>query len=73
MSQFPAYIRISILIHPLHSVPQTLILGRAYGYDINWSEALLTQFVLLQRRNYLAEYRSHLRMNDNIIEQIIKG
>lgn len=54
-------------------MPQALILGRAYNYDINWSEALLTQFVLLQRRNYLQDYRSHLRINDNIIEQVIKG
>ncbi|KAH8407414.1 hypothetical protein KR222_008422 [Zaprionus bogoriensis] len=61
------------LVNSQLSVPQTLILGRAYGYDINWSEALLMQFVVLQRRNYLLEYRSHLRINDNIIEQVVKG
>lgn len=55
------------------SVPQTLILSRAYGYDINWSEALLSQFVVLQRRNYLLEYRCHQRINDNVIEQVVKG
>ncbi|XP_030556362.1 spatacsin isoform X1 [Drosophila novamexicana] len=54
-------------------VPQTLILSRAYGHDVNWSEALLTQFVLLQRRSYLQDYRGHQRINDNVIEQVVKG
>ncbi|KAH8371548.1 hypothetical protein KR093_007963 [Drosophila rubida] len=61
------------LVNQHLSVPQTLILSRAYGYDVNWSEALLTQFVVLQRRNYLHGYRCHQRINDNVIEQVVKG
>ncbi|KAI8037536.1 hypothetical protein M5D96_009689 [Drosophila gunungcola] len=55
------------------SVPQTLILSRAYGYDINWSEAILSQFVVLQVGNYLQEYLCHQRINDDVIEQVVKG
>ncbi|EDW02695.1 spatacsin [Drosophila grimshawi] len=61
------------LVNTQLSVPQTLILSRACGYDVNWSEALLTQFVVLQRCNYLHEYRCHQRINDNVIEQVVKG
>ncbi|KAH8233205.1 hypothetical protein KR026_005345 [Drosophila bipectinata] len=61
------------LVNTQLSVPQTLILGRAYGFDINWSEALLSQFVLLQVPNYLMEYRCHQRINDDVIEQVVKG
>ncbi|XP_060660737.1 spatacsin [Drosophila nasuta] len=61
------------LVNQQLSVPQTLILSRAYGYDVNWSDALLTQFVVLQRRNYLQEYLCHQRINDNVIEQVAKG
>nr|NP_001286748.1 uncharacterized protein Dmel_CG13531, isoform C [Drosophila melanogaster]NP_611726.1 uncharacterized protein Dmel_CG13531, isoform B [Drosophila melanogaster]AAF46913.1 uncharacterized protein Dmel_CG13531, isoform B [Drosophila melanogaster]AHN56543.1 uncharacterized protein Dmel_CG13531, isoform C [Drosophila melanogaster] len=55
------------------SVPQALILSRAYGYDISWSEAILSQFVVLQGVNYLQEYLCHQRINDDVIEQIVKG
>ncbi|XP_017959195.2 spatacsin [Drosophila navojoa] len=61
------------LVNQQLSVPQTLILSRAYGYDINWSEALLSQFVLLQRANYLQQYLSHQRISDSVIEQVVKG
>ncbi|XP_030386923.1 spatacsin [Scaptodrosophila lebanonensis] len=55
------------------SVAQTLILSRAYSYDINWSEALLSQFVLLQKQNFLNDYQYHQRINDDVIEQVVKG
>ncbi|XP_017003047.3 spatacsin [Drosophila takahashii] len=61
------------LVNSHLSVPQTLILGRAYGYDINWSEAILSQFVVLQVGNYLQEYLCHQRINDDVIEQVVKG
>lgn len=62
------------LLLPFHSsVPQALILSRAYGYDISWSEAILSQFVVLQGVNYLQEYLCHQRINDDVIEQIVKG
>ncbi|XP_017079110.1 spatacsin [Drosophila eugracilis] len=61
------------LVNTHLSVPQTLILGRAYGYDINWSEAILSQFVVLQVGTYLQEYLCHQRINDDVIEQVVKG
>ncbi|XP_017024750.1 spatacsin [Drosophila kikkawai] len=61
------------LVNTHLSVPQTLILSRAYNYDVNWSEALLSQFVLLQVSNYLQEYLCHQRINDDVIEQAVKG
>ncbi|ALC42547.1 CG13531 [Drosophila busckii] len=61
------------LVNTHLSVPQSLILSRALGYDINWSDALLSQFVLQQKRSYLQQYRYHQRINDNVIEQIVKG
>ncbi|XP_068146552.1 spatacsin [Drosophila tropicalis] len=61
------------LVNTHLSVPQSLILSRAYGYDLNWSEALLCHFVILQRGNYLKEYLCHQVINDDIIEQAVKG
>uniref|UniRef100_A0A6P4EIZ7 Spatacsin n=1 Tax=Drosophila rhopaloa TaxID=1041015 RepID=A0A6P4EIZ7_DRORH len=61
------------LVNTYLSVPQTLILSRAYGYDINWSEAILSQFLVLQVTNYLQEYLCHQRINDDVIEQVVKG
>ncbi|XP_053966842.1 uncharacterized protein LOC128868592 [Anastrepha ludens] len=61
------------LINAELSVPQSLILSRAYGYDVNWSEVLLSQYVILGHTNYLQEYLQHLQINDNIIDNTIKG
>ncbi|XP_001360514.2 spatacsin [Drosophila pseudoobscura] len=61
------------LVNTQISVPQTLILSRAYGYDINWSEAILSQFVLQQNPLYLQEYLCHQRLSDDVIEQVVKG
>ncbi|KAH8402411.1 hypothetical protein KR009_011843 [Drosophila setifemur] len=61
------------LVNSHLSVPQTLILSRAYGYDINWSEAILSQFVVLQVSNYLQDYLYHQRITDDVIEQVVKG
>lgn len=55
------------------SVPQTLILSRACGFDINWAEVLLSQYVILGHAHYLQEYLQHLQINDNIIENTVKG
>lgn len=33
----------------------------------------MSQFVLLQVSNYLQEYLSHQRINDDVIEQTVKG
>ncbi|KAH8305915.1 hypothetical protein KR018_003648 [Drosophila ironensis] len=54
-------------------VPQAMILSRAYGFDINWSEALFSQFVVLQVPNYLQEYLCHQSINDDVIEQVVKS
>ncbi|XP_049306880.1 uncharacterized protein LOC105234258 [Bactrocera dorsalis] len=61
------------LINAELSVPQTLILSRACGFDINWAEVLLSQYVILGHAHYLQEYLQHLQINDNIIENTVKG
>lgn len=33
----------------------------------------MSQFVVLQGVNYLQEYLCHQRINDDVIEQIVKG
>lgn len=55
------------------SVPQSLILSRAFGYEINWSEGLLNQFVVKMKRSYLSEFLQHVEISDDIIENVIKG
>ncbi|KAL9895866.1 spatacsin [Glossina fuscipes fuscipes] len=55
------------------SVPQSLIISRAFGYDINWSEGLLNQFVIKTKRSYLTEFLQHVEVSDDIIENVIKG
>uniref|UniRef100_A0A1A9UYI2 Spatacsin_C domain-containing protein n=1 Tax=Glossina austeni TaxID=7395 RepID=A0A1A9UYI2_GLOAU len=50
------------------SVPQSLIISRAFGYEINWSEGLLNQFVIKMKRSYLSEFLQHVEISDDIIE-----
>ncbi|KNC31813.1 hypothetical protein FF38_12434 [Lucilia cuprina] len=54
------------------SVYQTLILSRAYGFDINWSEALIYQFVIKLKRSYLNDFIQQVDITDDIIENAIK-
>ncbi|XP_017486027.1 PREDICTED: uncharacterized protein LOC108374563 isoform X1 [Rhagoletis zephyria] len=61
------------LINAELSVPQALILSRACGYDINWSEVLLSQYIILGHTNYLQEYLQYLQVSDNIIDNTVKG
>lgn len=63
----------TIFIILYFSVPQTLILSRACGFDISWAEVLLSQYVVLGHAHYLQEYLQHLQINDNIIENTVKG
>ncbi|KAM7361267.1 uncharacterized protein ACRADG_010893 isoform 2-T2 [Cochliomyia hominivorax] len=61
-----------VLINNELSVSQTLILSRAYGYDINWSEALIYQFVINLKRSYLNDFLQQVDITDDIIENSIK-
>ncbi|XP_037954698.1 spatacsin-like [Teleopsis dalmanni] len=55
------------------SVPQTLILSRALGFDVNWTEAILSQYVISNKKTYLSDYLAYLDLNDGIITNIVKG
>lgn len=54
-------------------VPQAMILSRAYSLEVNWSEAILFQYVVLERKTYLAEFQSQMQITDLIIENVVKG
>ncbi|XP_065367464.1 uncharacterized protein LOC135960161 [Calliphora vicina] len=61
-----------ILVNNELSVSQTLILSRAYGYDINWSEAIIYQYVIKLKRSYMNDFLQQVDITDDIIENAIK-
>ncbi|XP_059218694.1 uncharacterized protein LOC106084269 [Stomoxys calcitrans] len=61
------------LVNDKLSVPQALIFSRAYGYDINWSEALLSQYIIQTKQTYLEEFLQELEITDDCIENVVKG
>lgn len=58
--------------YSVSSIPQALILQRAYSYEIVWSEAILNQYILLDRRDYIEDYCNYFDLKDNTIENIVK-
>lgn len=52
---------------------QALVLSRSYGYDINWSEALMHQFVILSKTSYINDLLQHVDITDEMIENVVKG
>ncbi|XP_058978649.1 uncharacterized protein LOC101894184 [Musca domestica] len=61
------------LVNDELSVSQSLILSRAYGYDINWSEALLSQYIILTNKSYFIDFLQQIDITDDIIENVVKG
>ncbi|XP_073847548.1 spatacsin [Musca autumnalis] len=61
------------LVNDELSVPQALILSRAYGYDINWSEALLSQYIIQVNNSYFIDFLQQIDITDDIIENVVKG
>ena len=55
------------------NVPQALILGRAYNYEINWTEAIYIHFVLSGEDGFLADYMNRMPITDAMIESLVKN
>lgn len=56
----------------MHSVPQALILGRAYPYELNWTDALYEQYVLAGNERYLQDYCERMQLTEQMIELLVK-
>lgn len=64
---------VSLKPDPIHySVPQSLILGRAYPYELNWTDALYTNYVLHGNDRYLQDYCERLQLTEPMIEALVK-
>ncbi|XP_055839767.1 spatacsin [Episyrphus balteatus] len=61
------------LVYSELRVPQAMILSRAYSLEINWAEAILFQYVVLERKAYLTEFQNQMHISDSIIENVVKG
>lgn len=61
------------LVYSELRVPQSMILGRAYSIEINWPEAILFQYIVLERKTYLYEFQCQMNITDAIIENVVKG
>uniref|UniRef100_A0A1A9W2C1 Spatacsin_C domain-containing protein n=1 Tax=Glossina brevipalpis TaxID=37001 RepID=A0A1A9W2C1_9MUSC len=61
-----------LICHEL-SVPQSLIISRAFGYEINWAEGLLSQFIIQMKHSYLNEFLQYVEISDDVIENVVKG
>uniref|UniRef100_A0A2M4A770 Spatacsin C-terminal domain-containing protein n=1 Tax=Anopheles triannulatus TaxID=58253 RepID=A0A2M4A770_9DIPT len=59
-------------INFLLTVPQALIVGRAYGVEINWPSAIYQHYVIDGQRGYLEDYLNRLPLTDAIIETLVK-
>ncbi|XP_035777245.1 uncharacterized protein LOC118458659 [Anopheles albimanus] len=59
-------------INFLLTVPQALIVGRAYGVEINWPSAIYQHYVIDGQRSYLEDYLNRLPLTDAIIETLVK-
>lgn len=55
------------------SVPQALILGRAYPFEINWTEAIFRQYVMRGSEKYLSDYCDRMELTEPMIEAMVKN
>lgn len=55
------------------SIPQSLILSRAYPYEITWTESIFNQFVLQGKYDYFIEYCVRMEITDDMIEHLVKN
>lgn len=54
------------------SVSHALIIGRAYPFEINWTDALYSQYVNRDNSAYLNEFCEQMDLTDSIIEALVK-
>uniref|UniRef100_A0A182W6T0 Spatacsin_C domain-containing protein n=1 Tax=Anopheles minimus TaxID=112268 RepID=A0A182W6T0_9DIPT len=54
------------------SVPQALIVGRAYGIEINWPGAIYQHYIIQGETAYLEDYLDRLPLTDGMIETLVK-
>ncbi|XP_050076424.1 uncharacterized protein LOC126563760 [Anopheles maculipalpis] len=59
-------------INFLLTVPQTLIVGRAYGIEINWPGAIYQHYIIQGEAPYLVDYLDRLPLTDAMIEMLVK-
>lgn len=57
----------------LCSIPQSLILSRAYPYEITWTESIFNQFILQGKDDYIIEYCVRMELTDDMIEHLVKN
>ncbi|XP_031632932.1 spatacsin [Contarinia nasturtii] len=55
------------------NIPQSLILSRAYPYEITWTEAIFNQFVLQGKDDYIIEFCVRFELTDDMIEHLVKN
>lgn len=56
----------------VHSVSHALILGRAYPFEINWTDAIYSHFIQRGNETYLSDFRERMELSDTIIEALVK-
>ena len=49
---------------------EAFIVSEAYNKKSDWPQALFTQFVLNNNDKYLSDFKTHLQINSNIIEEV---
>uniref|UniRef100_A0A182PCL7 Spatacsin_C domain-containing protein n=1 Tax=Anopheles epiroticus TaxID=199890 RepID=A0A182PCL7_9DIPT len=59
-------------INFLLTVPQALIVGRAYGIEINWPGAIYQHYIIQGESAYLEDYLDRLPLTDRMIETLVK-
>lgn len=50
-----------------------MVCGFYDNFDVNWSEILLYQYVILDKKEYLNDFLEHMDLSDTIIESIIRS
>lgn len=56
----------------IYSVPQSIILSHAYPYEINWTEAMFNQYILLANEKFLTDFCDRHSLTDEMIENLVK-
>lgn len=57
----------------IFSIPQSLILSRAYPFEIIWTEAIFNQFVVQGKDYYIIEYCVRMELTDSMVEHLVKS
>ncbi|XP_058122537.1 uncharacterized protein LOC131293459 [Anopheles ziemanni] len=59
-------------INFLLTVPQTLIVARAYSIEVNWAGAIYQHYVLRGETSYLEDFLERMPVTDAMIETLVK-